>query len=106
MVEEQYNPDRTILTLPFVERTASKSQVYPKYQIDTLNNTLDDTLNDTLEVRVLTLLKANPKMTQQEIGETLGISIASVKRVMKKLIEAGKIQREGGRKIGTWRVME
>lgn len=102
VVEEQYNPDRTILTLSFVERKVSRNQEHPKYQTDTL----DDTLKDTLEFRILTLLKENPKIKQQEVGETLGVSIASVKRSMKKLTDAEKIQREGGKRNGIWRVLE
>lgn len=41
MVEEQYNPDRTILTLSFVQVGNMKNSENLKYQEDILNDTLE-----------------------------------------------------------------
>lgn len=69
-----------------------------KYQADTLA----DTLVDTLDGNILTLLKEKPTITQNEMAVYLGISVPSIKRKMKKLLERGLIVRKGGRRYGYW----
>ena len=73
-----------------------------KYQADTLADTLVDTLVDTLDGNILTLLKEKPTITQNEMAVYLGISVSSIKRKMKKLLERGLIVRKGGRRYGYW----
>lgn len=72
----------------------------PKAHSDTLNDTLDD----TLEHRISELIMQNPSVTQNEISETLSISVATVKRAIKKMTENGIIERTGGRRYGEWTV--
>ncbi len=61
-----------------------------------------DTLADTLDGNILTLLKEKPTITQNEMAVYLGISVPSIKRKMKKLLERGLIVRKGGRRYGYW----
>ena len=104
MVEEQYNPDRTILTLSFVQVGNIENQEDLKYQGDTLNDTLDQ--NDTLITLILEQIKKNPRSKQIELAEITGSSIATIKRTMKKMTEQGIIQREGGKRNGIWIIVK
>ena len=66
----------------------------------------NDTLDDTLESRVFAILKNNNKATQKQIADKLGISIVSVKRTMKKLVDNNVIERKGGRRFGYWEILK
>ena len=48
----------------------------------------NDTLNDTLEYKIINLVKQNPSITQRDIFGNLKVSLVSVKRTMKKLIDS------------------
>ena len=104
VVEEQYNPDRTILTLSFVQVGNIENQEDLKYQGDSLNDTLEQ--NDTLETLILEQIKKNPRSKQIELAEITGSSIATIKRTMKKMTEQGIIQREGGKRNGIWIIVK
>lgn len=65
-----------------------------------------DTLDDTLERKLIKIIKKNPKITQNTLSEELNISIRSLKRIMKRLVEKGKIVRKGGKRYGYWEVYE
>ena len=68
---------------------------------DTVSNTTTpDTVNDT----VFELIKSNPNITAEEIKVELNISIATAKRRIKALKDAGKIERVGSDKTGHWAV--
>ena len=73
----------------------------PKYQIPKYQ---PDTLDDTLAERILTLLMTNPNITQAKLAECLKVSVPSVKRTMKTLSNSGKIARKGGKKYGYWEI--
>ena len=61
----------------------------------------DDT-NDTYEKAILNIIQNDPSVTQKSIGKKLGISIATVKRIMRSLQKSGKMQREGSSRNGSW----
>lgn len=67
------------------------------------NGTLNGTLSDTLEEKILTIIRENPKLTQSQIAVLTGRSERSTKRMMKSMMEKGKIERVGGRKYGCWK---
>ena len=58
---------------------------------------MDDVLKDVLEKKVLELLETDRKIKQDEIAKMLNLSIASVQRVMRRMIEQGRIERKGGK---------
>ena len=58
--------------------------------------------NDTNEEAILRILQTAPKATQKDIGKMLGISLATVKRLMNTLQKDGRIQRKGSSRSGTW----
>lgn len=57
---------------------------------------------DTLENKISEIMIQNPSVTQNEISETLSISIATVKRTIKQMTENGIIERTGGKRYGEW----
>ena len=63
-------------------------------------------INEMLaEDKILILLKNNPKMTAKQLAETLGISGRQVERMIAELKEAGKLERIGATKNGSWKVV-
>lgn len=96
------DPEYTVLgddlTVKFTALESAKvSDIkIPKYQ--------SDPLGDTLGEKIVVLLKEKPTITQSEIAMYFGISVPSIKRTMKKLLESGHIVRKGGRRYGHWEV--
>ena len=86
--------------IDFADKSTSKS-ISPKvskYQFDTLTCTLE-------ELAVLELVAKNPTIKQQEIAESTGKSIATIKRIMKSLQDKNYIRRERGKRYGKWEVL-
>lgn len=69
-----------------------------KSQFDTLNCTLE-------EVAILELIAKNPNVKQQELVETTGKSLSTVKRIMKSLQDKNYIRRESGKRYGRWEIL-
>jgi len=63
-----------------------------------------DTLDDTLELRMLTLVKRNPRINQLELSKQLGISLTTIKRTMTNLVAKNILERKGGKRYGRWEV--
>lgn len=80
-----------------IKLTALNISKIPKHQ--------DDVLDDVLEVRLITVLENNRQATQKEIAVELGISIATVQRIMKKLSDKKIIVRKGGKRFGYWEIL-
>ena len=57
-------------------------------------------------LKLLDLLKQNPKISRKELCEELKINPSAVQKHIEKLKEANKIERIGGAKGGKWRVNE
>ena len=57
-------------------------------------------------LRILDLLKQNPKISRKELCAELKINPSAVQKHIEKLKEANKIERIGGAKGGEWRVSE
>lgn len=69
-----------------------------KSQFDTLKCTLE-------EVAILELIAKNPNVKQQELVETTGKSLSTVKRIMKSLQDKNYIRRESGKRYGRWEIL-
>ena len=65
------------------------------------NDTKVDTA-DTNEKAILNIIQNDSSVTQKNIGKKLGISIATVKRIMRGLQKSGKLQRECSSRNGSW----
>ena len=53
---------------------------------------------------IVALLAANPELTRQQLGDTMGKDIRTIGRALAKLQQAGKIKRVGSDKTGHWEV--
>lgn len=60
---------------------------------------------DAAELSILSVLKDNPKVSQVSISEITSIPRRSLQRIMKKMVDAGKIERIGGTR-GYWKINE
>lgn len=79
----------------------SGSLFFPKCQTEKENVTLNVTLG---EMQVLKLLKKDGKLTQKKIGELIGKSDRTVKRITASLEKKGLIARMNGKRFGYWKV--
>ena len=102
-IKEQFNPDRTILTLVFTKKQAEKTSGKASSQSITLKHR-DDALKDALE-KLLDEIEENPRITQQELSKNLALSRATIQRMIKMLIAEGIIDRKGGKRFGYWEVI-
>ena len=86
--------------IDFADKSVSQSisPKVPKYQIDTLDCSLE-------ELAVLERVAQNPSIKQQELVSATGKSIATVKRIMKSLQDKNYIRRENGKRYGKWELL-
>ncbi len=84
----------------YVEPGDSQSVILkaPKSQFDTLECSLE-------ELAILELIKKNPIVKQQELADTTGKSLSTVKRLMKSLQDKNYIRRESGKRYGKWELL-
>ncbi len=107
MIEEQYNPDRTILILSFIQTQSSQQNNGSKIQDEPINEPINSTEYEKtlIEKRILDILVMNSNISQPQIAEIIGVSLSSVKRTVKKMVESGQIKHEGSKKSGRWIVL-
>ncbi len=103
VMEEPYNPDRTILGLPFAQKQLLQENNGSKIQNEPINST--DHEKTLLEKRILDILVMNSNISQPQMAEIIGVSLSSVKRTVKKMVESGQIKHEGSKKSGRWIVL-
>lgn len=60
----------------------------------------NDTQTENLAAKISYVLKENPKVTQKELCISLGVSIITIKREIKKLVEREKLSRIGSSRSG------
>lgn len=70
------------------------------------NEALDEALDEALELKLIKIIKNNPRITQGDIVKASDSSRATVQRMMKSLTEQGKIERIGGKRYGHWEIRE
>lgn len=56
----------------------------------------------SVDVIIIECIRMNPSITQSQIARETGIPLSTVKRVMTRLKNEGRISREGSRKSGIW----
>ena len=74
----------------------------------------DDPINDPInhdeanenETILLDALRAKPASTYSELADFLGVSQATIKRMLQKLVARKKIERTGSNKKGSWKLLD
>lgn len=57
------------------------------------------------ETRIIKLMEDNPHIKTHEIAAQLDVSLRTVKSLISVLTKKGEIKREGGKKLGSWKVI-
>jgi len=65
-----------------------------------------DQKGEATKVKVITLLKDNPKLTKADLMKILNKSRGTINEHIINLKNEGKLQRVGGRKEGYWEVIQ
>lgn len=101
------------LVEPELEEDTILNQVTLKMElvstVSNSNDTIDtkDEIDDTdLERIIIRLIGENPSVTNKELVDLTGVSIATIKRTMSVLKKKGIIVREGSNRAGIWLVNE
>ena len=102
-----------------VSDSVANSTKFIEFMLSIILNTINEiietekkvTAKVTLKVtvnqqKIIDAIKSNPKVTQEELAEIVGITRKSVISNMKKLQENGLIKRIGADKNGYWKVVE
>ena len=55
--------------------------------------------------QILEILEINDKMTRESLAEKIGVSSSAIKQHIAKLQSEGRLKRVGGRKEGSWKVL-
>ena len=81
----------------------------PKNDPDDLDSSFKDEFDDLncdskndLEFRLIEVIRRNPEMTQKDLGEKLSVSASTIKRILMKMKQEGKVIREGSNRKGKW----
>ena len=86
-------------TTPKTEQTTQKSA-------STTPITTPITTPKTAPERILALLTADPRMTQKQLAERVGLTLDGIKYHMRHLKASGAIVRVGSSRAGHWQVLE
>lgn len=100
LLDTHYELKNRYMHIDYVNESNPQS-VNPKVQksqFDTLDCTLE-------ELAILELIAKNPTIKQQELAETTGKSLSTVKRIMKSLQDKNYICRESGKRYCKWKVL-
>lgn len=89
------------------------AKILPELLNQMTNSTTDDAILDAdganhgadhMEGRLLSGLKQNPYITQTDLAKELSLSRRTVQRIMKELMNDGKIKRVGSTRTGHWEI--
>ena len=72
----------------------------PKHQ----NKDKHGALDDAIVLRIIDILKEQPDISQNALGESLGVTRRVVQKYTNALKEAGRIERVGGKRFGHWEI--
>ena len=95
-VEEQYGPDRTILTLPLVKKQAKKISEKSKRNKTSEIKQAKKTIEN--REKIIDFLKKNGMAKTSEISEVLGLSETRTRAILKKMADEGEIFTDGSTK--------
>lgn len=57
------------------------------------------------ETKILTLIKANPRITADQLSSEIGVSVRTIKNILNAMKNNGEIKRVDGKRYGRWEVL-
>ncbi len=60
--------------------------------------------NTALKMKIVEYLQNQPKATQKELQEALDETRTHIQKIVKELVNEGKIERKGGKRFGYWEI--
>ena len=70
------------------------------------NMTKHGALDDAMVLRIIEILKELPGVSQEALGERLGVTRRIIQKHINVLKETGRIERVGGKRYGHWEIRE
>ena len=108
-INEQFNPDRTILKLSFVKRGSLGGDASTQEPTQATQGTTQDGKEiptvyslPELDLAIISLMKKDPTTSQTAIATALNANINTLKYRVLKLKEKGIVEREGTSQKGRW----
>ena len=102
VIEEQYHPDRTILTLPFTKRAEKASR--KNKQKKQAEKTSESGKPQANKEKVITFVSSGGEYSAAEIAEMLDLSPARTRVILKEMCDEGHIESTGGTKGRRYRM--
>ena len=105
-VEEQYNPDRTILTLSF-EKQAIKTGDKNRRQKQAIKTSDNGKLAKTIRHKqaIMDYIQKKRICSTAELSEQLGLSLSRTRALLAELVDEEKIAAEGDRRSRQYRIL-
>lgn len=88
------------------------ANIFIKFILNTINLSLDKLIKDNnfvlnnIQIKIIELITNNNKITQNEIASIIGVSVRTIKRNFKILIDNSVIKRVGSDKPGYWQTLK
>lgn len=84
--------------------TVAPNGVWVVFEFESESATQKTTQKTTRE-RILELLEQDNKMTRDDLAQAIGVSANAIKQHLANLQKDNLLKREGGRKLGYWKVI-
>lgn len=88
------------------------ANIFIKFILNTINLSLDKLIKDNnfvfnnIQIEIIELITNNNKITQNEMASIIGVSVRTIKRNFKILIDNSVIKRIGSDKAGYWQILK
>ncbi len=109
IIEEKYNPDRTILTLSFEKKKSAIKNGDKKTAIKNGDKKTAIKVSEKTLVRyekIIMCMELGKEYKGDEIGEILGLKSSRVRELLKQLVERGDLEAVGGNRNRRYRRVE
>jgi predicted HTH transcriptional regulator len=97
VLEEQFNPDRTVLSLDLSPQNGDKTAIKSGDKIKTA-------INLRKKQEIINYLHEHPSSKSKELAELLGINVSRTKVYLRELFDDGAIVPEGANRNRTYRL--
>ena len=101
-LNEQFNPDRTILKLSFVKKNSLGGEKITQESTQATQGIPTVYSIHEFDIAIISLMKKEPTISQTAMAESLNVNINTLKYHVLKLKEKGIIEREGSSQKGRW----